>query len=113
MARSGQTGRRADPRPFQFGLSTLLLIMTLFAVLCSIWTMAPGLGAMLTVATCIGLLGLTGRSIGAAREGVPLTGAEKLRAFFRPILIVCIVLFVIVVVAFVGLLAICSLMSGH
>ena len=56
------SSRGESRRPFQFGLSTLLLIMTLFAVLCSIWRMAPGLGAVLTVATCLGLLGLTGGS---------------------------------------------------
>jgi hypothetical protein len=110
--RSGQPNRAA-PRPFQFGISTLLLIMTLFAVLCSIWKMAPGLGVVLTVITCIGLLGLTCRSIGAAHEGVPLTGPEKLVAFIRPIVIVSIVLAGIGVVAFVGLLIVCSNTTFH
>jgi hypothetical protein len=97
-----------DARPFQFGISTLLLIMTLLAVLCSVWRMAPGLGVVLTVATCIGLIGLTGRSVAAAREGTQLTGAEKLLAFLRPIWIVAIVLVVIVVVIIGGLFAVCA-----
>jgi hypothetical protein len=100
-------------RPFQFGISTLLLIMTLFAVLCSVWRMAPGLGAVLTVVTCIGLAGLAGRSVAAAREGTPLTAADKLVAFFRPLWIVTIVLVVIVVVIVGGLFAICAASLGN
>jgi hypothetical protein len=98
---------RGEPRPFQFGLSTLLLIMTLIAVLCSVWRMAPGLGALLTVPTIIGLLGLTGRTLATARKGAPLTADEKFSAFLRPIWIAAVVVGAIVVVIFVSFLAVC------
>ncbi len=111
MARPGHADHCADPRPFQFGLSTLLLIVTLFAVLCSIWMMAPGLGAVLTVAACLGLAGLAGSSFRAGRRGVALTTGQKATAFFRPIWIAALVVFVIAVVALVGLFIMCSTMK--
>jgi len=101
-----------SPRRFQFGISTLLLIMTLFAVLCSVWRMAPGLGAVLTVAVLIGLAGLFERSLTAAKLGVPFTREDKVKAFFRPIWIVSIGIvaigLVIGIVAFVGFWIMCS-----
>ncbi len=56
------------PAPFQFGISTLLVILTLAAVLLGVWKMAPGLGAVLTVVAALGLIGLAGVSSAEAKR---------------------------------------------
>ena len=75
-------------QPFQFSLLTLLLIVTLVAVECSVWKMSPPLGGVIAAASCVGLVGLISRSLVAARRGVRLTGEEKLLAFCYPIWLV-------------------------
>jgi hypothetical protein len=74
--------------PFQFRLLTLLLIVTLFAVACSIWKTSPPLGCVITAMACAGLMGLILRSLVAARRGERLSGEEKMLAFANAIWIV-------------------------
>jgi hypothetical protein len=97
---------------FQFGLSTLMLIVTLFAIICSISVMAPGLGVVVGIVSLFGILGAVRRSHAAEATGVPFSQTEKVGAFFRSAGITFVVLTIIVVVIglviFVGLLIMCS-----
>jgi hypothetical protein len=69
--------------PFQFGISTLLLVATVSAVACSVWKLSPPAGGVMTVAICAGLIGLTWRSLYAAKSGERLDGEQKLLAFLN------------------------------
>ncbi|MGO8689882.1 MAG: hypothetical protein ACLQLG_09620 [Thermoguttaceae bacterium] len=82
-----QSGSFAEYRPaatrgrFQFGLSSLLLIMTLVAILCSIIKMAPGLGIVLAI---LALPALVRTCIAASQEGAsgqPMPFGKKLGVF--------------------------------
>ncbi len=97
---------------FQFGLSTLMLIVTLFAIICSISVMAPGLGVVVGIVSLFGILGAVRRSHAAEARGVPFSQTQKVGAFFRSAGITFVVLTIIVLVIglvlFLGLLIICS-----
>jgi hypothetical protein len=69
--------------PFQFGLLSMLLAVSVFAVVCSFWKMAPALGLLAAVACVIGVLGVWGTSVESARRGELLTFNQKLRAFLE------------------------------
>ena len=114
--------------PFQFGVSTLLIILTLSAVLFGIWKMHPGLGAVLTVIAAVGLIGLAGSTHAAAKRGAPLTSGEKVTAFMRPVAVtlagiwavvsvVAVVALVVIATVIIGILqtcaAMCSPPPGH
>ena len=87
--------------PFQFRLLTLLLIVTHFAVACSVWKVSPPLGIVITVAGCAGLVGLISRSLNAARYGERLSGEEKLLAFANAVWIAGVAGMVLVLAAVV------------
>jgi hypothetical protein len=113
--------------PFQFGLSTLFVILTLSAVLFGIWKMHAGLGAVLTVVAAVGLIGLAGSTHAAEKKGQPLTSGEKVSAFMRPVAatltaiwavvsVIAVVALVVVVTVIIGILQTCSAMCsppGH
>jgi hypothetical protein len=92
---------------FQYGLSTLLFVMTLFAVACSVWKTIPPVAAVLTAAACVGLLGLIVRSIYAATRGVRLSGEEKLLTFFSAIWYVFVALMLLGITACVWVILYC------
>ena len=69
---------------FQFGLLSLLLAVTLFAVVCSAWRSSPHLGIIATIAVLYGVLGMWHRSLTEPRRSESLSYGEKLRAFFHP-----------------------------
>ena len=97
------SARRGDsPARFQFGLSTLLLVMTLVAILCSISVMNLGLGVFLAILILGGFIGLLRQSVKAE---APLTGEEKFWAFFGSVGITVAVLAVIVVIIVVVIVA--------
>jgi hypothetical protein len=68
--------------PFQFGVRSLLLTITVFAVVRSSWKMNPALGTVLTIAAVCGVLGIWASLEDSARRGELLTYRQKLRAFF-------------------------------
>jgi hypothetical protein len=108
-----QSLRPADsPAHFQFGLSTLLLIVTLVSIICSISVMAPGLGVVVAIISLFGILGAVKRSAAAEAKGVPLSQTEKVGAFFRSagitFMVLVIIGLVIAVVIVVGLYIFCS-----
>ncbi len=66
---------------YQFGLSTLMLTVTLFAVLCGVFKMAPGLGVVLAIVVTPALV-RTGMAAARKKEcGQPMTPSEKVGAF--------------------------------
>src|SRR5208337_1920588 len=58
-ASSRQAGSRAN---YQFGLSTLLLFVTMSAIVCSITVIAPGLGVVVGLMVMGGFIGVMRRS---------------------------------------------------
>ena len=99
--------------PFQFTISTLLIILTLSAVLFGIWKMHPGLGAVLTVIAAVGLIGLARGTHAAAKRGAPLTSSEKVSAFMRPVAVTLASIWAVVsVVAVVALVVIATVIIG-
>jgi hypothetical protein len=75
--------RSAQPgRPFQFGLSSLLLLITFVAILCSIIKMDPGLGIVLTVLAAPAMLRMLIVAFQRQQSGVPMSPSEKAGVFF-------------------------------
>lgn len=71
-----------EPRAaYQFGISTLLLIMTLFAVLCGVLSMSPGLGVVLAIVATPALVRTGITAVRRKVRGRPMTVPEKLGAF--------------------------------
>jgi hypothetical protein len=108
--------RPRHPAPFQFGLSTLLLIMTLVAIICSISVLATGLGVVVGIISFFGIVGACRRSSDAEAKGAPLSQAEKFWAFARSaaftLMVLLIVAGVVAVVIVVALFIMCSGGSG-
>jgi hypothetical protein len=128
--KTGKTTPATDSEkasPFQFGISTLLMILTLSAVLLGIWKMHPGLGALLTVVAAVGLIGLASSTHAAEKRGAPLTSGEKVSAFMRPVAatltaiwavvsVISVVALVVIATVIIGILQTCSAMCsppGH
>ena len=106
------------PTQFQFGLSTLMLIVTLVAIICSISIMAPGLGVVVAILVMGGFIGVIKRSATAAAEGVRLSREQRIGAFFRSVgitfMVLAIIAVVIAIVIFVALFIMCSgFNAGH
>lgn len=71
-----------EPRAaYQFGISTLLLIMTLLAVLCGVLSMSPGLGVVLAIVATPALVRVGMTAVRRKVRGRPMTVPEKLGAF--------------------------------
>jgi hypothetical protein len=85
--------------PYQFGLLSLLLAVSVFAVVCSLWKMAPALGIVATAACLIGALGVWGSVVDAGFRGEFLTYRQKLRAFFETAAVAVVTPIVVLVVA--------------
>lgn len=106
-----------NPRArYQFGLSTLLLITTLTAIVLSVGKMAPGLAVLLTVLLVPALI-RTGLASGNAQAaGQPMSWGAKTAMTVRTATLTFGILLGIVlllaVAAFVALWIMCSGMSG-
>jgi hypothetical protein len=71
-----------EPRTkFQFSLASILIVMTLVAVLCSIYTMAPGLGIALMVLSVPALIRTVVLAMQRGSRGKPLTFGQKAGVF--------------------------------
>ncbi len=96
----------AGPAHFQFGLSTLMLIVTLVLIIGGTSMIHPGLGVVAAVVVAAGFLGVI--TFGAAApKGVPLTSGQKVAAFcgsgcitFLLLVIIGMVIAVVTVIAF-------------
>lgn len=87
---------------WQFGLSTLLLFVTLAAVLLGVFVMSPGLGVLLAVLIAPPVVRTCTLAARAEARGRPLSDAEKGRAFARSLGVTAAVLGSVVAVAVVG-----------
>jgi hypothetical protein len=81
---------------FQFGLSSILLFVTLFAILCSIIKMSPGLGVALAILAAPALVRTCVVALRQSARGKSMSAGDK-TAFF--LVSVCMVLFVVVAAA--------------
>ena len=102
-----------NPRArYQFGLSTLLLITTLTAIVLSVWKMAPGLAVLLTVVLVPALIRVGLASGNAQAVGQPMSWGAKTAMAVRTaavtfgILVGIVVL--LIVAGFVALWIMCS-----
>jgi hypothetical protein len=71
-----------EPRTkFQFSLASIMIVMTLLAVLMSIYTMAPGLGIALMVLSVPALIRTVVLAMQRGSRGKPLTFGQKAGVF--------------------------------
>jgi uncharacterized membrane-anchored protein len=95
-------------KPFQFGISSLLLIMTLVCIIGSVTTMAPGLGIAMMV---LGVPALVHTCVVASRRGAsgkPMSSGAKALSFTLGLVTALAVTAVAGVAAFVTFFAVCA-----
>jgi heme/copper-type cytochrome/quinol oxidase subunit 2 len=86
--------------------------MTLVAILCSITSMAPGLGIVLAMLTVPALVRTCVISARRGARGEPTSIGEKTTVFLLTLATIIIVMVVAIAVFFVTLLAICATTAG-
>ena len=69
-------------RPFQYGLSSILLVITFAAILCSLIKMNPGLGILVAILTTPAMLRTVLVAFRQRQSGEPMTGGDKANIFF-------------------------------
>jgi hypothetical protein len=106
------------PRPFaptgrfQFGLSSLLLLMTLVAILCSIIKMNPGLGIVVAVLAVPALLWTVFVAMRRGGRGNPMSAGGKAAVFLLTLFTVVGVLVAVIGAFVAAVLATCAATSG-
>ncbi len=93
--------------PYQFGLSTTMLIFLLSAVLLGVYSMHPGLGLALTVVAMPALARTCSLSIRRAREGTPMSDMTKVGVFGSSFFVVIGAAALLVVAAAVAFFLVC------
>lgn len=82
VAAAWQPPRLEPPAgPFQYGLSSLFLITTLGAILCSIFVMAPGLGIAVAILATPALIWTIVAAERRGRHGEPMSAGRKTATF--------------------------------
>ena len=106
------TKHRPVPPPdrFQYGLSSLLLIMTLVAILCSIISMHRGLGIAVAMLTVPALVWTCCIASERGVSGKPMSAGAKTGVFLRNLALIVSVIVVVIVAAVVALSLICTMM---
>jgi hypothetical protein len=66
---------------FQFGISSIMLIITLAAVILGVWQMAPGIGIALAIVAIMALIPTCIISMQKGARGRPMTPSEKISLF--------------------------------
>jgi hypothetical protein len=69
-------------RPFQYGLSSLLLVITFAAILCSLIKMSPGLGIVVAILTTPAMLRTILVAFRQRQSGEPMSTSDKANVFF-------------------------------
>jgi hypothetical protein len=93
----------APDAPFQYGISSLLLFITLAAILCSLFTMHPGLGIVATIFAVPALLRTAVVASNRGHAGKPMTTGAKASSFaltFAVVFTVCVLIIGAFVAAF-------------
>jgi hypothetical protein len=104
-----------NPRArYQFGLSTLLLITTLTAIVLSVWKMAPGLAVLLTVLLVPALIRVGIASGKAQAVGQPMSWQAKTAMTVRTAAVTFgILVGIAVLLAVAGFVALWIICSGR
>jgi hypothetical protein len=69
-------------RPFQYGLSSILLVITFAAILCSLIKMSPGLGIAVAILTTPAMLRTILVAFRQRQSGEPMSAGDKANIFF-------------------------------
>ena len=93
---------------FQFGLSSILLFVTLFAILCSIIKMSPGLGIPLAILAAPALLRTCVVALRQSARGKSMSAGEKTQLFVLSIFMVFLVAVAAIIAFCVAAAAICA-----
>jgi len=97
-----------EPRaPYQFGLSTLFLVMTLFAITLSVFSMEPGLGICLAVLSLPPMIRTCLVVYRRKTQGRNVTPTEKIGLYLMSFFVTAIILSVIGAVAFATFFVVC------
>ena len=105
--------RPAEPTGhFQYGISSLLLVITLFAILCSITKMNPGLGIMAAILAVPALLWTTFAAVRRRDHGDPMSSGEKAGVFLLTVFAVFGVIIAVIGAFAVAFFAMCAVTSG-
>jgi hypothetical protein len=102
--RRGAGGSAAAP---PYGLSSVVLVVTLLAILCSIIGMNPGLGIPISVLAVPALLRTVFVVLRREESGEPMSAGGKMASFLLSMVIVAMVAVAAVVAAAVAFLATC------
>jgi hypothetical protein len=72
----------SSSRPLQYGISSLLLVITFVAILCSIIKMNPGLGIVIAILTLPAMIRTVLVAFRQRESGKPMSAAGKTGVFF-------------------------------
>jgi hypothetical protein len=103
--RPGGTGGR-----FQFGLSSILLVVTFFAIICSIIKMSPGLGIVIAILALPALVRTCVVVLRHNAEGDPLSVRKKVVVFVLTLCMILLVAVAVICALVVAFTAICGSM---
>jgi hypothetical protein len=98
----------APPVRFQFGLSSVLLIVTLVAIFCSIFAMSPGVGGVLLFFAIPAFLHTCVMALKRGAAGAPLPVGKKAAVFLLALVTVTLVIVAPIAVAVAAALATCA-----
>ncbi len=93
--------------PYQFGLSTVMLLISLSAVLLGVCSMHPGLGLALTFVAIPALARTCIMSMRRKREGIPMSDMAKVGVFGGSLFLVIGVTTLLVLASAVALFLVC------
>ena len=71
----------SSSRPLQYGISSLLLVITFVAILCSIIKMSPGLGIVIAILTLPAMIRTVLVAFRRREDGRPMSPADKTSVF--------------------------------
>ncbi len=82
----------SSSRPLQYGISSLLLVITFVAILCSIIKMNPGLGIVIAILTLPAMIRTVLVAFRQRESGKPMSAAGKTGVFFLTVAMsICVV----------------------
>jgi len=98
---------RRDRAPLQFGLASLMLVMTLFAVLCGVFSISPGLGLAVCIVSAPALVRTALVVARRKSKGRSVSGIEKTVMYLGSFFVTAIILSILGAVAYGTFFAVC------
>ncbi len=112
LAGGSTTAAASAPAPPTFALTSLMLLITLVAVVLGVYTIAPGVAVLLVIAVVPALSRTFRVTRRREREGTPLRTRDKIGTFFYSTLLASVILVIVggasAVAFIVGLFAACA-----